>query len=299
MIFKYFHIAFLYLLMHNLSAQQVNLSIPGDSITIGDQFEIFVQSSASQDSFYWLKEMHFFDQFEIIEYGDFQLRGDADDQGFEQKLNVQAWEEGMQWLPPMKYMIGSDSLETDSLLIPVYPFPIDTSNISLRPDKGLLDAPFEWAELKQYWWLIPIFLILIAAYFIWRYLQKKKQQETPEIIIPAHEWAFSQLGFLKGENLPEKAEYKEFYSRLSYILRSYIERRFEIHALERTTKEILQSGIQDEIDETQYAVLKQGLERADRVKYAKFTPDASIHDRAWQSIWNFIDLTKQKSIDHE
>lgn len=283
-----------------LGAQTLHLSLTQDSITIGDQFELFVQSQVSADSFSWLKEQHEFENFEIIEYGDFQERSDAQDEGFEQRLLIQAWEEGMQQLPPMPYLLSGDSLATDSLLIPVYPFPIDTANLELRPAKGLRDAPFEWYELKKYWWALPILLLGLMLFFLYKYWQRRQsQEEAPEVVIPAHEWAFGQLGQLQGEKLPDKGDYKEFYSRLSYILRAYIERRYDIPALERTTREILKSGLEDEIDREQYAVLKQGLERADRVKYAKFTPDTAIHNRAWQSIWNFVDLTKQKTISHE
>lgn len=283
-----------------LGAQTLHLSLTQDSITIGDQFELFVQSQVPADSFSWLKEQHDFENFEIIEYGAFQDRSDAQDRGFEQRLWIQAWEEGMQQLPPMPYILNGDSLATDSLLIPVYPFPIDTANLELRPARGLKDAPFEWYELKKYWWILPILLVGLMLFFLYKYWQRRQEGvEAPEVVIPAHEWAFSQLGQLQGENLPEKGDYKEFYSRLSYILRAYIERRYDIPALERTTREILKSGIEDEIDSEQYAVLKQGLERADRVKYAKFTPDTAIHNRAWQSIWNFVDLTKQKTISNE
>jgi hypothetical protein len=78
----------------------------------------------------------------------------------------------------------------------------------------------------------------------------------PKPVEPAHVWALAELKKLNSEKLWQKDEHKKYYSRLSEIIRSYLEYRYDVLALESTTDEIkvmiadkgIDSGYQTKVD---------------------------------------------------
>lgn len=279
----------------SLQAQDLNVFITQDSITIGDQFSLWIQGFYSAQDFSWISQNTDLGAFEIIEFGDVLVRDAQDSSAFEQQLILQAWEEGIQWIPPLAYRKGNDSLSTDSLMIPIYPYPIDTNNVALKAAKPLVDAPFEWLELKKFFWIPLAILAFIIIYLLFKKWKRKKEELKPEIQIAPHEWAYSRLDELKNKKLIDQNKLKEYYSELSYIMRGYLERRYGHPALEKTTKEITMGPIRKEVDRAELIKMREGLEMMDLVKFAKFIPDDSHHHAAWQSIYDFVTLS---GVDH-
>jgi hypothetical protein len=149
--------------------------------------------------------------------------------------------------------------------------------------------------------LLPwILLAIVTAAAVWgvvllfRKLRKKKT--APEIIInpdPAHVIAFRELEQLKSEQLWQKGEIKLYYSRLTEILRRYLENRYQVYSLEMTTAETLdvlvKSGFRRD---EQYSRLKSVLTGADLVKFAKYKPEPLENDQYYNDAWNFVDATR-------
>jgi hypothetical protein len=80
---------------------------------------------------------------------------------------------------------------------------------------------------------------------------------------------------------------------LTEILRLYLENRFSVNSLELTTDEtltmLLHSGFKKGKD---FELLKNILEEADMVKFAKYNPEVSDNETCFQEAWNFVDNTK-------
>jgi hypothetical protein len=98
---------------------------------------------------------------------------------------------------------------------------------------------------------------------------------------------------LVKEKLWQQGKVKLFYSRLTDIIRQYIELRYQVPAMEQTTDQIvgdfsrraLVAGpVQKELQDL--------LELADLVKFAKWHPMAEEHEQAQQSAYDFILRTK-------
>jgi hypothetical protein len=149
--------------------------------------------------------------------------------------------------------------------------------------------------------IIPwVMIVLVAAALIWyimRVIKKiriNKRGEEPVVNPdPAHIIAFRELEKLKEEKLCEKGEIKLYYSRLTEILRQYLENRYGINSLEMTTAETLaeltKAGFKN--DEN-YKKLKTILTGADLVKFAKYNPDASETVFHFDTAWEFVNSTK-------
>jgi len=154
--------------------------------------------------------------------------------------------------------------------------------------------------------VLPWLLIAaITGVLIWtalRFLRKLKKSKTGiETFIPtdpAHVIAFRELESLKNEELWQKGEIKKYYTKLTEILRQYLENRFRVYSLELTTAETLESLVKTGFKKDgSYNNLKTVLTGADLVKFAKFNPVASDNESHFQNSWNFVLATKENEIE--
>lgn len=152
-------------------------------------------------------------------------------------------------------------------------------------------APLSVGEVLP--WLLIISLagaIIWAGIRVWRKLRKTETgTETYIPQDPAHVIAFRELERLKNEELWQKGELKLYYTRLTEILRQYLENRFRVFSLELTTDETLDALIRTGFKKNgSFNDLKTVLTGADLVKFAKFNPVASENETHYQNSWNFV-----------
>src|SRR5665647_729517 len=101
-----------------------------------------------------------------------------------------------------------------------------------------LTAPVTFSEIVP--WLVIALISLAVIYLLARFLPRnplRKFVRPPAPVEPAHVIALRELYKLRDEELWQKGEVKEFYSRLSDILRRYIDNRYGIMSPELTTDE--------------------------------------------------------------
>jgi hypothetical protein len=151
--------------------------------------------------------------------------------------------------------------------------------------------------------ILPWVLILLAAatllWFILKYIRSRKKQTIEKIdeepAEAAYIVAYRSLEKLKNEKLWQKGLYKDYFSALSDILRTYIDRRYSMNSMESTTIEILRELHNFKKPEGEaYDRLKQVLELADMVKFAKLVPDSSDCELSMEHSWSFVSLTRKE-----
>ena len=117
---------------------------------------------------------------------------------------------------------------------------------------------------------------------------------------PAEELAWEAIHALEDADLITNGQTKEFYYRLSIILREYLERRFGISALDKTTAELLLEFRKRNFPMTQ--MVRDFFDSADLVKFAKFTPSEEDVTSDLNKVKQFVNLTtpqKQKPAAEE
>ena len=157
-------------------------------------------------------------------------------------------------------------------------------------------APLTLGELLP--WILIAVLAAVIVFFLIRFLKKlRKHEDGTEVVIipdPAHVIALRDLENLREEKLWQKGEVKQYYTRLTEILRQYLENRFRVYSLELTTSETLEalirSGFKKDLN---YNILKSVLTGADMVKFAKYNPEPSENESCFQDAWNFVYETKE------
>jgi len=167
------------------------------------------------------------------------------------------------------------------------PHQLYADSVSLQVISGLGDKPAE-AQLRPLQDIVPVRppwlrhvpwglgvlgLILAAAGAYWwlrkrrRHLELAKAKEAPQL------WATREIERLEAQKFFEKGQVKEFYFRLSEVLRRYLEAIRGFPAAEYTVEEIARY-VQEEKDRQLLVLLRQ----ADLVKFADAVPTAARKD---------------------
>jgi hypothetical protein len=173
----------------------------------------------------------------------------------------------------LSYLEKMNRGETDS---------IDFEQLQLYDIKPVQKAPFVWTDYLWILWIVLGVALLIALIGLIIYLILKKKKKgyifKPPVVQPAHVRALKDLDKLKAEKLWLQGREKEFYSKLTDILRHYIYEREGINAMEMTTGEILNEVRKLEEVDSVYNNLKQILTTSDLVKFAKYKPYPDEND---------------------
>ena len=162
----------------------------------------------------------------------------------------------------------------------------------IRDIKPLQEIPWSPGQPLIYGALM-VLLLFAGGVFLFYFLGKKKNQ-LPAPPDPAHIRAFEELEQLSREQLLERGIVREYYFRLSEIFRRYIERRFHIPAVERTTEEIMPDILNlQECGSALKAEMREILRYADLVKFARFCPDRNSSDNDYRKVVRVIEETKE------
>ena len=103
-------------------------------------------------------------------------------------------------------------------------------------------------------------------------LKKAAAPEAGETSLSPEDEALLKLNQLFDSDLMRRGLIKEYYLRLSEILRIYLEKRFAILAVESTTDEIVKSFKKTDIPRPLKEKIASVLEAADLAKFAKWKP---------------------------
>ncbi len=288
----------------NITAQSVTVEAKLDTnqIFIGDQvnFNILVKKNKDVAVKFPAFNGNLTDEVEIISKSPIDSNWLREEKKviLKQKLVVTVFDSGLYYIPPLNFLIStqdhSDTIHTAATYLEVFSFPLDTTG-TIREIKSVYKAPLSFNEAYPYF-LGLLFLGLLTWGIIYYYQKKKKNEPILKKIKPkepAHVIAIRELDKLKAEKIWQRKQVKLYYSRLTEIIRMYIEQRFEIPAMEQTTDEILVEFEEQKMAEKEsYTLLKDMLQQADLVKFAKADPLPDENDMHLENAFKFVMSTK-------
>jgi hypothetical protein len=193
------------------------------------------------------------------------------------------------------YALGDakDTVRTLPVSLAVTNLPVDTVTqvIDIKPP---INTPINFAEAWPY---IAGFIILCGLLLlIWLLITRKKKTfffSTPKIKEAPHVIALRELDNLRSQKLWQNNKVKPYYSALTEIIRTYIEKRFEVQALEMTTDEIIESfKALHFIDPESKDLFKKLFKLADLVKFAKAEPMPDENEISLLNAYQFVNNTK-------
>ena len=295
----------------------VRAMLDRDSITIGDRFTLTIEVEKD------LVQSIYFPAFKVgpqegdeAQFGSLECLEDHPTDTLEHKgrrlhlrkrYTLTAFDEGVYNLGrPSVLYADKNIIDTlygvkDSMRLVVSPVALDTT-MMVRAIKPVKTLPFRFGEISGYMGigLGVLLIIALAIYLLARYLAKRGKKITdlfkPEPPIPAHIVAISALEELQNQKLWQNNKHKEYYSALSDILRTYLDGRFGIGAMEMTSDEIIEATKSLDIPTKNAMDLVYVLRNADLVKFAKASFDAAENEGAYSKVYYFVEETKPVEI---
>ena len=210
-------------------------------------------------------------------------------------LIIQSFDSGMWVIRPIPYVVNGGTAYCNQLTLKV--LPVDVSQMKDVHDiKPVEEVPFNLLDwLPDYWWAWLLALLLIGA-GIWAYRKYYKKGINPlkpsRKRLPPYEEAMINLQNLKAAQLWQRGQEKEYFTGLTDILRVYIDRRFDINAVEMTSSQIIETLKRNDETKAVNEQLEMILEVADIVKFANARPLADDNEVAYQRAVNFVEATR-------
>lgn len=213
-----------------------------------------------------------------------------------QDILVTSFDSALYLLPPFAVIHKNDTIYSERLALKVSTIPVDISNPEQFYDiKDTWKPPFVLADYYPiiFGVLFALLLICIIGYVIQRIKNKQPIMPfiKPEPKLPPHEQALKDLDEIKLQKLWQQGRNKEYYTLLTDVLRRYIVERFGVNAMEMTSSEVLFVIRKEEDAKAVYDNLKQVLELADFVKFAKMHPLPDENERSLSNAYLFVDQT--------
>lgn len=146
-------------------------------------------------------------------------------------------------------------------------------------------------------WLLVAVVVCVVAVLGFVALRRRKRPPVAPRKPSPEEIAHAALAHLLAEDLPARGLVKEFYLRLTGIVRQYVEDTTGIRAPEQTTEEFLRDIRTRAVFPPERSVrLADFLESADLVKYAGQMPGEGQIDQAIGRAHEFVNLARGAAV---
>lgn len=275
-------------------------TIDSTEILIGDQVNFQWQITSPKENSIILPAFNdtIIEKVEIVRKGKLDSLINGSELTLKQSMLITSFDSGYYRIPPFDFKVlsGEDTLSvtTNELFLYVTKPDVDTTQ-AIKDIKGPISEPITIKELLP-WFIggVGLVAIIIAAIYIIRRLKKSKPVlMKPKPKIPPHITALEELERLKHKKLWQSSLEKQYHSELTEIVRTYIEGRFGINAMEMTSDEILEAMQRTMVAYESKHKLHQMLTLADLVKFAKAHPLPTEHDMSMKNALDFVNETMQ------
>ena len=291
-------------LLGDIKAQSVEVQgkVESTDVQVGKPFTLDLSLKVPYG---WFVEWNDFaidtlsEQLDIIKRSEVERTADADSNVIvKQQLTLMTFDTGEVQVPsvgltyarsfddPNRLMAYTDPINLYSTTITV-----DTT-MAYKPIVEPLAAPIQMREV--YPWLLGALLLVLIGLGIWLLLKRRKVRvdENGNIVrgpvIPPYDKAVTDLENLRQQKLWQSGKVKEYFSSLTDIAREYIEGQFGVNAVEMTTDDILEEVKPLRFSQETYDKLKETMEVADLVKFAKYSAANLESENAMNRMTEFV-----------
>lgn len=196
------------------------------------------------------------------------------------------FDSGAYKLPSQRIEINGTGFMTDSMVINVATIPVDTLNQKMYDIKPLINVEKSNTEIWKYLGIGILVLLILGGLFYWFVIRKKPLSEEEKVaLLPPYDRALLELKRLENSKYLIQDEYKQYYSELTAIVRSYLEEDAHVTAMESTTEqlieklELLRDAGELKLDDDTIQQFQQILQTADLVKFAKNKPTSMVAEQ--------------------
>ena len=291
-------------LLGGLNAQNVEVEgkVNDTKVLVGKPFTLDLSLKVPYG---WFVEWNDFaidtlsEQLDIIKRGNVERTADADSNVIvKQQLTLMTFDTGQIQVPAVGLTYAKsfdDPMRMQAFTEPIDLYATTIAVDTLQPYKpivGPIDAPIQMKEVFP--WILGVLLLalIVVGVLYWRKHRKTKVDADGNIVrgpvIPPYDKAVDDLKRLREEKMWQSGKVKEYFSTLTDIAREYIEGQFGVNAVEMTTDDILEEVKPLRFSSETYNKLKETMEVADLVKFAKYSAANLESENAMNSMTEFV-----------
>lgn len=291
-------------LLAGVSAQEIKVSaeVPDESVKVGKPFSLDLMMKVPYGYFVEWTEFNtdtLSEQVDILGRGEIVRTADADSNTIvQQQLTLMTFDTGYVTVPSIGLSYAKsveDKMRmkafTDPIRLYSTTITVDTTQ-GYKPLVPPIERPITMKEVFP--WILGVLLLVLLGFVVWFLLKRRKPkvdengQPIKGPVVPPYNKAIDDLANLRQQKLWQVGKVKEYYSGLTDIAREYIEGQFDINAVEMTTDDILEEVKELRFDAQLYAKLKETMEVADLVKFAKYSTSSLENDQAMNDMTDFV-----------
>ncbi len=276
---------------------EVNARAVPDKVKVGEPFTVEVVITHVKEQRYDLQSPAPTESFDVMDISRSRLDG-ADSATTTFKVQMAAFQLGKLTTPQLTFDVSTAQAQGT--------FSVPGANVelvsTLPPDAektgaGLYDITPPVDVAVRTWRLLYALAIAIAvalaAYAVMRWVKRPRPvvAEAPKPVEPLELRARKALDTLRAEDLPGKGRVREYYFRLSEIVRSYLGERYGFDALESTSPELLESLRRLHTPGLPLKELQEFVNESDFVRYAKASVDPNACKNAIELAYHIVNAT--------
>ena len=189
---------------------------------------------------------------------------------------------------------GADGKAVLDAKIPGFKVALDESDLSGNLDIEEQVTSTQEEKPKQRWiWYLCGAGVLILGILLWLFIRMKHRKNTEKT--PSWVAALNGIADLRAQLRERKISAENAVTKLTYVIRYYLEERFQIRAERQTTSEFLESLRRDvsPLNVEQRLFLREFMTAADMVKFARLSTDEKMFEDAAERAESLIQTTSQ------
>lgn len=280
---------FLFLLPNTLFSQtepKISTEVDTFSIKIGEQIHYTITVETDSTDVVHFPEGQTFSPLETVEAIMADTIKNKNRVTLQRIYALTQFDSGAYTVPPQIVTVNEKQFFTDSFRIKVADVAVDTTKQKMYDIKPLMQVERSRAKLLKIVLWVLLGLVVVGGLVYWFFLRKKPLTEEEKVaLLPPYDRALLELKNLENSKYLIQDQYKEYYSELTDIVRSYLEDEVHVTAMESTTGqlitklELLKDAGELKLDDDTIQQFKKILETADLVKFAKSKPATSVAEQ--------------------
>ncbi|MBL6669434.1 MAG: hypothetical protein ISP72_04860 [Flavobacteriaceae bacterium] len=295
---KYFIVSLFALGVVSAQTSSVEAIVDSTTVLLGSQLNYTLQVKTDSIAEVVFPETFSFAPFEILDISPIDTIIEQSHYLYMRKFALIQFDSGNYYLPQQQVLVNGFSKLTDPIAIRVNPVIVDTLKQNLYAIKPLQEVSKNYDKLITQL-LLGLLIGLVLVGILYGYLFQKRRKEERLKALPPFDKAIEQLEELATASPALQEEFKDYYSRLTDVIRRYLEEDAKIDALESTSDQLLlklealrELGTLNLEKETLKS-LRTVLQNADLVKFAKSLPEVRHADADRKAIKAIVIETKE------
>ena len=258
-------------------SQTVGTSVSKKEIKIGEQIQLTLKTKVNEKDLVVFPDLDSIGKLEVVESFPPEKTKKANQLEWVKKYNLTQFDAGTYTIPSLEVVINKKKINSESIEISVIDVAVDTTKqkmYDIKEDETInLEKTIQKPELTDKEVVIGALLAILLAsliYFILR-LKHRKNKKSEQYITPYNK------AFLQFSEANASSNSKEYYSKLTQIIKSYFEKTLEFSALGSTTEQFI-FKLKNAVNEMKFEIASSTIlqietlfTKADLVKFAKIS----------------------------